>query len=323
MQGRAARDLVAYDPEIERTLRAQRRAAAIDPIAMGDQLNHDNGVRVGGNPPDNRNGDENEVNPPHVRTMRDYTTPTVGSIYPGFGPAITNQQFEIKPAILNIIRNNAQFSGMATEDAHLHLADFSEICATFRYAGIPDDTVKLRLFPFSLRDKAKSWLHSLPPGTATTWDALTTKFLAKFHPVDRIVSMRRAIANFRQNDQESLAEVWERFNELLRKCPNHGFQTWNLVESFYFSIEPQHRAMIDAASGGTIMNLAPEEALRVLQDTATHSAFWTAGRNTPVGQVESLLWKHQGPLLLLQCWPSHVKDAEDPIITALSALDRK
>ncbi|KAK8947711.1 hypothetical protein KSP40_PGU017199 [Platanthera guangdongensis] len=53
--------------------------------------------------------------------MRDYTTPTVGSIYPGFGPAMTNQQFEIKPAILNIIRNNAQFSRMATEDAHLHL----------------------------------------------------------------------------------------------------------------------------------------------------------------------------------------------------------
>ncbi|KAK8953044.1 hypothetical protein KSP40_PGU002808 [Platanthera guangdongensis] len=68
--------------------------------------------------------------------MRDYTTPTVGSIYPGFGPAITNQRFEIKPAILNIIRNNAQFSGMATEDAHLHLAEFSKICTTFRYAGI-------------------------------------------------------------------------------------------------------------------------------------------------------------------------------------------
>ncbi|KAK8948665.1 hypothetical protein KSP39_PZI005749 [Platanthera zijinensis] len=192
---------LGVDLETARVRRARRRAAA----AEGRERMEDLGQ--GGNGLGERVCEDQEEVRIRMRTMRDFTTPTAGSVYPGFGPTIVNHHFEIKPAIHNMMHNNTRFSGLTSEDPQLHLAEFSEVCGTFLYAGIIDDVVKLRLFPFSLRDKAKIWLHTIAPGTATTWEALYSKFLAKFHLVDKIVNARREIATFRQLDRETLSEA--------------------------------------------------------------------------------------------------------------------
>ena len=49
-----------------------------------------------------------------------------------------------------------QFCGLANEDPNAHIASFLEICDTFKHNGVTNDAIRLRLFPFSLRDKAKS-----------------------------------------------------------------------------------------------------------------------------------------------------------------------
>ena len=54
-----------------------------------------------------------------------------------------------------------QFSG-AGEDASLHLINFIELCDMQNYKEVYGDIVKLKLFPFSLRGRAKEWLQSLP-----------------------------------------------------------------------------------------------------------------------------------------------------------------
>ena len=56
------------------------------------------------------------------------------------------------------------------------------------YEGVSDDGIRLRLFSFSLKDKAKVWLRSLSSGTITTWDDLTNIFLSKYFPLARIAS---------------------------------------------------------------------------------------------------------------------------------------
>ena len=61
-----------------------------------------------------------------------------------------------------------QFGGSQTKDPNAHIVSFLEIYDTFKHNGIIDDAIRLRLFPFSLRDKAKSWLHSLLIGSITT-----------------------------------------------------------------------------------------------------------------------------------------------------------
>ena len=75
-----------------------------------------------------------------------------------------------------------QFGGGPLEDPRDHLTNFLQICATIKSNGVSDDVIRLHLFPFSLRDKARSWLNSLPAQSLTSWDQVAQLFLEKFFP---------------------------------------------------------------------------------------------------------------------------------------------
>ncbi|GKB19306.1 MAK10-like protein [Tanacetum coccineum] len=66
----------------------------------------------------------------------------------------------------------------------------------------------MRLFQFSLRDQASNWLEYLPAGSITTWEDLTTCFLAQFFPSGRTAKLRNDILMFQQHHGESLSEAW-------------------------------------------------------------------------------------------------------------------
>ncbi|XP_030502340.2 uncharacterized protein LOC115717494 [Cannabis sativa] len=123
-----------------------------------------------------------------------------------------------------------QFGRLPSEDPNMHLFNFEELCQTFKMNGVSDDAIRRRLFPFSLRERAKSWLVSLPPNSIKTWEELALKFLSKFFPPTKITKLRVDINNFTQHDNESLYEACERFKDLLRKCPNHGIERWLQVQ---------------------------------------------------------------------------------------------
>jgi hypothetical protein len=76
-------------------------------------------------------------------------------------PAPEEKIYEIKPALLNLVMKE-QFFGASTVDAATHLNNFVEICEMQKYKDVDGDIIKLKLFPFSLRGRAKDWLLSLP-----------------------------------------------------------------------------------------------------------------------------------------------------------------
>ncbi|XP_063948190.1 uncharacterized protein LOC135152262 [Daucus carota subsp. sativus] len=146
-----------------------------------------------------------------------------------------------------MVQNSVQFGSSPTEDPNMHIRDLIEIYDTFKFNGVTEDAIKLRLFPFSLRDKSRGWLHSLPAGSITTWENLAQKFLNKFFPMAKTAAIRNAITQFSQQSGETLCETWERYKEMLRKCHHHGMPDWmcaissesaQFVSNFHRSQQP-------------------------------------------------------------------------------------
>ena len=70
-------------------------------------------------------------------------------------PTVQANNFELKSSYINMIQNSVQFHGLPSEDPNLHIVYFLDICDMFRVNGVLDDAISLRLFLFSLKDKAR------------------------------------------------------------------------------------------------------------------------------------------------------------------------
>ncbi|GMI76981.1 hypothetical protein HRI_001367400 [Hibiscus trionum] len=193
-------------------------------------------------------------------------------------PDIDVDNFELKPVMFSMINNASQFSGAVTEDAREHLKTFQEICGSFRLPGVNPEILRLRLFPHSLRDRAKTRWNKLTPGSIRTWADLSREFLSHFNPSHLSKRLRNEIATFQQEDDEPMHEAWDRFTTLLRNCPMHGFPVWNQVTKFYNAANLQTRIQIDSAANGLLLDKDPDEAMQVLKNLAKNEGQFPTAR---------------------------------------------
>ena len=152
------------------------------------------------------------------RTLLDYLMPRVDQNISSIRrPTIVANNYEIRPALITMIVATVQFNGLPSEDPNRHLQSFNEVCDTFRYNGMPEDFIKLKLFPFSLRNDAREWLQAHDVDTFVSFEQLAQAFLNKYFPPGKAARLRNEITSFSQFDQESLYEAWERFKDLIRR----------------------------------------------------------------------------------------------------------
>ena len=102
------------------------------------------------------------------RTLGDFAMLDIRGNFGGImAPVIVNNNFEIMPNIIQMVQNN-QFRGSQGEGPYAHILTFLSVCATFKINGVMDDVIRLRLFPFLVKEKAQLWLANLPSELITT-----------------------------------------------------------------------------------------------------------------------------------------------------------
>ncbi|KAA3483565.1 protein FAR1-RELATED SEQUENCE 5-like [Gossypium australe] len=104
--------------------------------------------------------------------------------------------------MFQMLQKVGQFSGLPIEDLRLHLRVFLDVCDSLRQQGVPEDALKLKLFPYSL-----AWLNALPSGTVASWNELCQRFLLRYNPSNMNAKLRNDITSFRQSEDDTLYEA--------------------------------------------------------------------------------------------------------------------
>nr|GEW53798.1 reverse transcriptase domain-containing protein [Tanacetum cinerariifolium] len=151
------------------------------------------------------------------------------------------------------------------QDPHNHLRFFNKVTSTFRHPEVPNTTIKLLLFSFSLEGETRIWLDKEPLRSILTWEDLVSKFINQFFPPSKTTYLRNEIINFLQKPNETFNEAWGRFKDLLRQCPHHGFSELHLLDTFYYALNPNDQDALDSAAGGNFLDKILRECLSIIE----------------------------------------------------------
>nr|GFB25238.1 hypothetical protein [Tanacetum cinerariifolium] len=155
-------------------------------------------------------------------------------------PPINANNFELKHTLINLVQSN-QFTGR-------------------------QDPIIIYVSSTRLHQReARIWLDKEPPRSILTWEDLVSKFINQFSPPSKTTYLRNEITNFLQKSNETFNEAWERFKDLLRQCPHHGFSELHQLDTFYNALNPNDQDALDSAAGGNFLDKIPHECLSIIE----------------------------------------------------------
>ncbi|GKB31073.1 reverse transcriptase domain-containing protein [Tanacetum coccineum] len=131
---------------------------------------------------------------------------------------------------------------------------------------------------FELNHGFLTLLEKEPPQSIITWDDLVSKFINKFFPPSKTTNLRNEITRFQQRFDETFYEAWDRFNDLLRACPHHGFSELHQLDTLYNALNFNDQDSLNSAAGGNFLDKMPRDYLRIIESKSKVSN----SRNKPV-----------------------------------------
>nr|GEV70545.1 reverse transcriptase domain-containing protein [Tanacetum cinerariifolium] len=150
----------------------------------------------------------------------------------------------VKTNLLQLVQAN-KFHGFERDNPHTHISNFKRMTTTLKY-----------------RDKE-------PPNSILNLDDLVNKFVNQFFPPSKTTHLKNEIYRFTQRLKETFGEAWDRFKEMLRACPHHGFSELTQIDTFYNGLTKQDQDSLNAASGGNLLNKPTREALKIIENKST------------------------------------------------------
>nr|GEW43608.1 DNA-directed DNA polymerase [Tanacetum cinerariifolium] len=186
----------------------------------------------------------------------------------GYGEAIVilkinADHFEIKINLLQLVQANP-YHGFERENPHTHINNFKSITLTLKFRDVPNNVIKLMMFSYSLEGNV--WYDKEPPNSILTWEDLVNKFVNQFLPPSKTTHLKNKISRFTQRFEETFGEAWERFKEMLRECPHHGFTELAQIDTFYNGLNDNDQDSLNATAGGNLLSKTTREALQIIEN---------------------------------------------------------
>ncbi|KAK1678000.1 hypothetical protein QYE76_038848 [Lolium multiflorum] len=178
------------------------------------------------------------------------------------------------------------FCGTEKESVVEHMTELSTL------SGLFSDDIKMRtyfvakIFPFSLKDDAKTWYNNLPPGSIKSPKELLDVFFRKYFPASAQHAVLQRIYNFDQEDGEKLPEAWARFCSLIRAQPDHDLEKHDLLDIFYSGLTIESRAYLDSCAGCVFRKRTPDDAEELLAKIGRNHDDWSTPKPTPTPIVK-------------------------------------
>ncbi|KAK1648989.1 hypothetical protein QYE76_066794 [Lolium multiflorum] len=178
------------------------------------------------------------------------------------------------------------FCGTEKESAVEHMTELSTL------SGLFSDDIKMRtyfvakIFPFSLKDEAKTWYNNLSPGSIKSPKELLDVFFRKYFPASAQHAALQRIYNFDQEDGEKLPEAWARFCSLIRAQPDHDLEKHDLLDIFYSGLTIESRAYLDSCAGCVFRKRTPDDAEELLAKIGRNHDDWSTPEPTPTPIVK-------------------------------------
>ncbi|KAE8668890.1 Chaperone DnaJ-domain superfamily protein, putative isoform 2 [Hibiscus syriacus] len=128
----------------------------------------------------------------------------------------------------------------AVKVARQHIRNFLEVCDSFCQQGEHEEVLKLKLFLYSMHDRASAWLSGVPAGSIESWTDLCKNNLMRYSPPNMNTQLRNDIASF----------------------------YWIQEVMFYNGVNAPTMMMLDASANGTLLDKSPAEAFDILDRIA-------------------------------------------------------
>ncbi|CAN6567546.1 unnamed protein product [Malus baccata var. baccata] len=252
-------NILEFDDDFERTLRRKREQPEPNPPSSSSEAESE--------------FEEEEVMAADNRTIKELSASGLANAaplciqYPLAAQGKTNE-FELKSSLLHHI---PKYPGLSMEDPNKHLKEFEVVCLSMTPINVDGNILMMKVFPFSLVEKAEDWLYELAPGTVTYWESMKKAFLEKFFPTSRVILLRKKISGIQQSQGKSFPAYYERFKALVASCPQHQMKEELLLQYFYEGLLPIERQMLDASAGGALVDKTPMAAKTLIANRALNA----------------------------------------------------
>ena len=113
---------------------------------------------------------------------------------------ILSDGYEIRPSLVAMVHAQS-FSGKKDECPYAHLQIFEENCSLLIIPGMTQNTLRWKLFPFSLMGEAKIWYNRTTRRVGGDWIQLKDEFCLFFYPISKVIPHRKQLLSFEQGDE--------------------------------------------------------------------------------------------------------------------------